>query len=255
MRDRLSLNGPASVLGRGMGRPDKTQRAGFSPCFDQTSGRPAAAPPRGKTPVAFTLIELLVVIAILSILAALLLPSLKNARDTAKRTTCMNNLKQIGIALNLYAGDNNGMLPVGLWINGSDWNTWMSSIWSYFGNYPDMTQWWNWVDATSYRSKLVIFCPSQSPGIAGAGGWYLHYTAGLDLMPYDTGSSSPACLNVADISNSSSHPMIWDGAPNNYIAYPLDNYPTWSPTLYRHNNGLNVLFAGGNVGYRKQGGP
>lgn len=59
----------------------------------------------------FTLIELLVVIAIIAILAALLLPALNTAKSTAKRTACLNNLKQFGVAMFVYAGDNDDRIP------------------------------------------------------------------------------------------------------------------------------------------------
>ncbi len=97
---------------------------------------------------AFTLIELLVVIAIIAILMGILVPVLGKVRKEGYRVVCMNNLKQIGLGANLYAGSNNYLVPRGLIYSTSP--AWFKLFMPYLSQKPT---------GDDYRSVEIYRCP------------------------------------------------------------------------------------------------
>src|SRR4026208_1959709 len=75
----------------------------------------------------FTLIELLVVVAIIAILAAILFPVFAQAREKARQTSCLSNMKQVGLAMNMYLGDYDETFPWSTSSQQSGW-TWYQSL-------------------------------------------------------------------------------------------------------------------------------
>ena len=113
-----------------------------------------------KYPVrrAFTLIELLVVIAIIAILAAMLLPALSSAKEKAKRTSCINNLKQIGLSLQMYADENRDFLPQKNAVDPKG-----NALW-------DLA--YNMADSLGSAGRKIVYCPGGYTSVQNSDYWW-----------------------------------------------------------------------------------
>ena len=206
----------------------------------------------------FTLIELLVVIAIIAILAALLLPALKQARESAKTIMCVNNMKQVGLALITFTTDRDSYLPP--WV-GDVKNAGHES--ELFPADADMTnsvgyRWFtkNYNCFWDYYDKLkTAACPSN-PGLkailasAETGGWSGNsYVLSERSSRWQVGTKWKSRIGAMDPDKFMLLERNSTGAGNCYFFRALSNQTDIHNQLGVWHGGINAIYFDGRSGY------
>ncbi|BDI30276.1 hypothetical protein CCAX7_23270 [Capsulimonas corticalis] len=191
--------------------------------------------------VGFTLIELLVVISIIAVLAAILFPVFAKVREKARQTSCMSNMKQLGLAIMQYTQDNDDVYPDGWSGQSTDINAGQIKYWPY-AIFPYV------------KSYAVYQCPDNSHGTNLAVG-YLMNNAFLNDAPMAKVDSPSDIILLADGSLTPYSDNTDKHTTNATTGNGLNNdYTIWKnvgriieDSQARHTDRVNLAFADGHV--------
>jgi prepilin-type N-terminal cleavage/methylation domain-containing protein/prepilin-type processing-associated H-X9-DG protein len=216
--------------------------------------------PTKRSPArAFTLIELLVVIAIIAILAAMLLPALSKAKESAKRTKCTSNLHNMGLAMLMYADDNDAYIPRGndpLW-----WKVLTPTLGGRTTNdYARMQVY----TCPSYPDKRQLICyvvnawkfsgPQDKVGYEEVGLTRVTKFQQPSLTVYfadnENGSWRPIIANLTIIGSTELND-VWSPTHLPYSANGKTLNPERRVARARHGRGCNLMFFDGHAAWRK----
>ena len=256
-----------------------------------TNSNPAPGHPTLTAKRGFTLIELLVVIAIIAILAAMLLPALAKAKEKAKQASCTSNLRQWGLAIQMYVNDNSDRMPRDGMNSGGTYgagdskqaNTWFNLLPELVGERPLAYYTTNFATtgagAAQKNSELVPFPGGkgkifQCTGARMTGGdfatidttgsgadGFFSYDMNIDLKKKDStiNFAYPQMPKLTAIPKPTDTVFLFDCvfSPSTEVVNGSPQYNSvnpanrWRSFASRHSLGGDIVFLAGHVGYYK----